>query len=81
MSRSLTIADLRPGAMARIQAVDVASDVVFRLMELGLVPGATIEMQQCAPFGDPMCLRVGSARLSLRRREAGCFRVEVGHLP
>jgi ferrous iron transport protein A len=41
-----------------------------RLMELGLVPGTTVEIVRVAPLGDPLELRVRGCNLSIRRQEA-----------
>lgn len=41
-----------------------------RLLELGVTPGAKIEVIRFAPLGDPIEVRVRGYHLSLRRREA-----------
>lgn len=41
-----------------------------RLMELGLVPGTTVEVVRVAPLGDPLQLLVRGCRLSIRLAEA-----------
>lgn len=44
-----------------------------RLLEMGFVEGARVEVLHEAPFGgDPMAVRVRGALLALRRREAHC---------
>lgn len=73
----MTLADLSIGVPARISHVEDQSDVVHRLMEMGLVRGAPVEVRKVAPLGDPMELRVRGYLLSIRRREARHFRVEV----
>ena len=49
--------------------------VTQRLLELGLLEGAEIEVVGFAPLGDPMELRLGTARLTLRRRDASGIEV------
>jgi ferrous iron transport protein A len=39
-------------------------------MEMGLLEGEEVEVLGVAPMGDPLEIRVGDYRLSLRRREA-----------
>jgi ferrous iron transport protein A len=39
-------------------------------MELGLIEGAQVEVMGAAPLGDPLQIRCGDSRLSLRREEA-----------
>jgi Fe2+ transport system protein FeoA len=41
-----------------------------RLMEMGLIEGARVEVLGRAPLGDPLHLRLGDYELSLRREEA-----------
>lgn len=43
---------------------------MFRLMELGLIEGAEVELLGRAPLGDPIQIRLGDCTLSLRRAEA-----------
>jgi Fe2+ transport system protein FeoA len=74
---SVTLADLAIGVPARIVAVDDASSVVHRLMEMGLVNGAGVAIRKVAPFGDPLELQVRGYALSIRRAEARHFEVEL----
>ena len=53
--------------------------VMLRLMEMGLVPGARIEVRSRAPFRGPLQLRVEGYLLSIRHAEA--LRLEVEGLP
>jgi ferrous iron transport protein A len=50
--------------------------LVQRLMEMGLLEGEEVEVVGFAPMGDPMEVRLGDYRLSLRRVEAARVHVE-----
>ena len=52
--------------------VDGFSDdfLAEKLLELGVIPGETIEVQHRTAFGDPMLVAVAGCRLSLRKNEA-----------
>ncbi len=67
---------LRPGESSVILSIDGDPAVARRLMELGLIPGATVEVVRRAPLGDPVELRVRRTHLSIRRTEAEHVRVE-----
>jgi Fe2+ transport system protein FeoA len=67
---------LRPGGRGRITAIDGADGLVQRLMEMGLLEGEEVEVVGFAPMGDPMEVRLGDYRLSLRRIEAARVHVE-----
>lgn len=69
---------LRPGQKARVQAVAGDDALVQRLLEMGIFEGEVVEVIGFAPFGDPMEIRLGDYRLSLRRHEAA--RVSVLNL-
>jgi ferrous iron transport protein A len=69
----------RPGQRVRIVAVAGTDALVQRLMEMGVLEGEEVEVVGYAPLGDPVEIRLGDSRLSLRRSEAA--RVEVSLLP
>lgn len=72
----MRLAELPLGTPARVTAIDASHDVVYRLMEMGLVRGTEVTVQKLAPLGDPMELSVRGYLLSIRRREAERFTVE-----
>lgn len=47
-----------------------AGPITLRLMEMGLIEGAHVEILGRAPLGDPLHLRLGDYELSLRCAEA-----------
>jgi len=44
--------------------------MTYRLMEMGLIEGARVEVLGRAPLGDPLHVRLGDYELSLRSDEA-----------
>jgi len=68
---AIPLTRLAPGEKARIAAYDHAAPVPQgRLFEMGLTPGAEIEIVRYAPLGDPIDLKIRGYHLSLRKREA-----------
>ena len=65
-----TLDQLRPGQGGRVLSLQGDAALVQRLMELGVLEGEEIEVIGYAPLGDPIEIRLGNTRLSLRRREA-----------
>jgi ferrous iron transport protein A len=56
-----------------------ASTIARRLLELGFVPGAEIEIVATIwPGDDPLAVRVGGSMFALRKREAQSVRVRRG---
>lgn len=76
---ALTLDRLTPGQRGRIIALHADAMLTQRLMEMGMLEGDEVELIALAPLGDPLEVRLGDSRLSLRRAEAG--RVEVQLLP
>jgi ferrous iron transport protein A len=66
------------GFRGRIEAIMVGADLSMpeaelerRLIELGFVEGATVEVLHEGPIGrDPIAVRVNDTTIALRRREA-----------
>lgn len=70
-----TLAALKQGQKATIDAVDTADPQVQRLMTLGLVEGAEVELASTALGGDPLEFRLFGRGISLRQEQARHFRV------
>jgi Fe2+ transport system protein FeoA len=82
-----TLASLRRGDRAIIVAVDDGGDlfgdtrsstIARRLLELGFVPGAALEVVATMwPGDDPLAVRIGGSTFALRRHEARAVRVRA----
>lgn len=72
-----TLNDLRPGQSAAIVSIAGAPALVQRLYEFGLFEGETVEFVATAPLGDPIEIRTGNTRLSLRKSEAAGIHVHI----
>lgn len=72
-----TLASLAKGQRGTIEAVDASCPQVQRLMTLGLVEGAEVELAGHAIGGDPLEFRLFGCGISLRREQAQHFRVST----
>ncbi len=72
---SHTLASLKQGQKATIEAVNAADPQVQRLMTLGLVEGAEVQFASAALGGDPLEFRLFGRGISLRQEQARHFRV------
>ena len=63
--------------MGTIKKVSGAGDMGRRMREMGLVRGATIQIQGRAPLRDPVAIKLKDFILTLRNREADFIMVEV----
>lgn len=44
--------------------------LALKLFEMGLLPGEQVELENVAPFGDPIAVRVGEYKMCLRIEDA-----------
>lgn len=82
-SQAMTLGEARPGFSGTILAVDAAGvegslpadELERRLLEMGLMEGATVEVRhQGLIKRDPIAVRInGQASFALRRREASAI--------
>jgi ferrous iron transport protein A len=71
----MTLAKLQRGQKYVIDGVDARDPDVQRLMVLGLVEGAEVELASAAIGGDPIEFRMFGNAISLRREQAERFAV------
>ena len=71
-----SLATKPPGTKWRVLSVDGVDPIAQRLMEMGLVGGAEVEVVKLAPLGDPMQIGLLGYRLTLRKAEAHRVLVE-----
>jgi Fe2+ transport system protein FeoA len=71
-----TLAQLAVGATATVIGIEGETPVSRRLLEMGVVPGATVRVVKTAPFGCPLEIKVKNSHLAVRRAEADSILVE-----
>lgn len=72
-----TLSDLQVGQKAEVLTVTGEPALVQRLYEFGLLEGETVEFLGRAPLGDPIEIRLGNTRLTLRKAEAAGITVRI----
>jgi ferrous iron transport protein A len=71
----MKLSELKSGEKARIKEFQ-STDMELKLMEMGCIPGEEVVVEQRAPLGDPISIRVAGYSLSLRINEADQIIVE-----
>jgi len=72
----LTLAELKRGQLGVI--TDVSSVFVpLKLLEMGCLPGNSVELVQVAPFADPMYLNINGSHLAIRKETAIHIEIEM----
>jgi ferrous iron transport protein A len=74
---AMTLTHLPVGRDARVTAVNGTGRVTRRLMEMGVIPGVSVQVVKMAPFGDPIEVRVRGYSLAMRRSEADAIEVSL----
>ncbi len=74
-AQEMTLASLKRGRKYVIQNVNSSDPDIQRLMVLGLVEGAEVELASAAIGGDPIEFRMFGNAISLRREQAQQFEV------
>jgi ferrous iron transport protein A len=86
VSAALPLGAARVGFRGRVHAIEVndtssglpATELETRLLELGFVEGAPVEILHEGTFGgDPIAVRIDNITIALRRREAMAILVEA----
>lgn len=72
----MTLAELKRGQLGVI--TDVSSVFVpLKLLEMGCLPGNSVELVQVAPFADPMYLNINGSHLAIRKETAIHIEIEM----
>ena len=71
----MKLSELKSGEKGKIKAFE-NSDLELKLMEMGCIPGEEVVVEQKAPLGDPISIRIAGYSLSLRLNEADQIIVE-----
>ncbi|RYZ87703.1 MAG: ferrous iron transport protein A [Proteobacteria bacterium] len=71
-----TVDRLKKGEKAIILEID-SDSLPLKLLEMGCLPGNTVELLQVAPLGDPIHLDINGARIAIRKETARFISVQI----
>jgi len=69
---------IEKGETGLVRSVEGDGKVRRRLFDMGVTPGAKVELRKKAPMGDPIEVTIRGYELSLRKSEAKLVNIEVG---
>ena len=75
----ITVGDLKIGQKGIIVDFDVDT-IPLKLLEMGCLPGNTIELIQIAPFGCPLYFNVNDSHVAIRLETAKEIKVVVNNV-
>ena len=70
------LSELKPGQIGVIESFK-DYELSLKLLEMGCIPGETVEVIRIAPFGDPLAISVSGYVLVLRKDEAETVVVRI----
>ncbi|SFW48877.1 FeoA family protein [Cellulophaga fucicola] len=73
---SITVAQLKQGQRGIIK--NFSEDTLpIKLLEMGCLPGNTIELVQIAPLKDPIYINVNGSHIAIRKSTASLIEVDL----
>ena len=69
-----TIASLHIGEMGYISEESL-NEIPLKLLEMGCLPGAEVELIQLAPLNDPLYICVNGSHLAIRKETASKIQI------
>jgi ferrous iron transport protein A len=65
----MNLSQLKYGQEAIVEKVS-DNELSLKLLEMGMLPGETVSLENIAPFGDPIAIRVGEYKMCIRLEDA-----------
>ena len=69
--------NLKVGETGKVKKIEGDDSLRRRLLDMGIIPGAKVEIIKIAPLGDPVEIKVRGYHLTLRKEEALQISLEV----
>ena len=76
MTNEVSLRTLQPGDSAIITHIVANGEMGRRIRDMGLIPGAEVQVVGRAPLNDPVALRLKGFTLTLRNKEADYISVQ-----
>jgi ferrous iron transport protein A len=66
----IKLANCQKGNLIKITSINLDGVMRRRLLDLGFVAGAVVEIVRKSPLGDPIAFRVAQTTIALRKEES-----------
>lgn len=73
----ITLDELKPGRKGRVLKTSLRGEAGKGILELGITPGAVVEVERIARSGEPIEIKVKGYHLSLRKDDAEGIEIEA----
>nr|WP_318508636.1 FeoA family protein [Bacillus sp. T3] len=68
--KKMNLFEGQKGDLIKIEGMSIEGIMRRRLLDLGFVPGAVVEVGRKSPLGDPIAFRVSNTTIALRMEES-----------
>ena len=72
-----TLSQMCPGEKGTVLAVNGKGQIYRRIIDMGVVPGVTVEVKKYAPLGEPKEVNQKGFHLLLRKNEADMVKLDL----
>lgn len=72
----MCLSEVKKGQKCRIKSINAREKLLNKLLDMGFIQGAVVDVVREAPLYDPMELRIHNYLISLRKSEAALIEVE-----
>lgn len=72
----MNLSELKYGDEAVVVKVS-DNELSLKLMEMGLLPGESVSLENIAPFGDPIAIKVGEYKMCIRTKDAANIEIKI----
>ena len=76
MKEITNAAQLKKGQVAEISYINI-DEIPLKLIEMGCLPGNSIELIQIAPFGCPFFYNINDAKVAIRKQTAAEIQINL----
>lgn len=73
----MKLVQMKTGQKGNILHIDRGMRAERQLMEMGLLPGTSIELLSRQPLSGPVVVKVGNSRVALGRKLASAIEIEL----
>ncbi|RAX51707.1 ferrous iron transport protein A [Helicobacter sp. 16-1353] len=71
----MILSEVKNGNLYKIEKINAQNKLFYKLLDMGFVSGAVVEVVREAPLSDPLELKIHNYLISLRKSEAALIEV------
>lgn len=72
----MKLSEIQYGQKAIVEKI-IDSELSLKLLEMGLLPGEIVSLENVAPFGNPIAINVGEYKMCIRLEDAGYVKIKL----